>query len=146
MGRTRPFRTRSGQPLRRFAPPPHKWGGASVRRYDCSRDLVVDRLLLRVPQLPQPADRPDDADREPDFERPDEPTKDGVAKVRVLPGGLVAHLEAEYHHPDRLAPRAPEVAEVREVDSQVDDARQALNLLQDDADDAVDDEQDHDVD
>src|SRR5437764_9663539 len=109
-------------------------GGASVPGDDRACDLVVDRLLLRVPQLPQPADRPDDADREPDFERPDEPTKDGVAQVRVLPGGLVAHLEAEDHHPDRLASRAPEVAEIGEVDSQVDDARQALNLLQDDAD------------
>src|SRR6266852_7287225 len=113
---------------------------------DRAGDLVVDGLLLRVPQLPQPADGPDDADREADFERPDQPAQGRFAQARELPGRHVADLEPERHHSDRLPAAAPEVGEVRDVDDQVDDARQAANVLQDRADDAVDDNEDDHVD
>src|SRR6202521_5632297 len=96
----------------------------SAPRDDCSRDLVVDRLLLRVPQLPQPADGPDDEDGEADLEGPDEAAQGGFAHRRILPGRHVTHLQAEGHHSDRGAARAPEVREVRDVDHHAENAGQ----------------------
>src|SRR5439155_1947515 len=119
---------------------------ALVRSYDRPRDLVVDRLPLRVPQLPQPPDGADDADGEPDLDHPDECAQHGFAHVGVLAGGHVTHLEPEDHHPDRLAARAPEVAEVCEVGDEVDDAGEPVGLLEDGGDDGVDDQQDDEVD
>src|SRR5216684_7841914 len=113
---------------------------------DRAGDLVVDGLFLRVPQLPQPADRPDDADRQADFDCPDEPAQSRLAQGRELPGGHVADLEPERHHPDGLPAAAPEVSEVRDVDDQVDDARQAANVLEERADYAIDDDEDDHVD
>src|SRR6202521_4660856 len=96
----------------------------SARRDDCSRDLVVDRLLLRVPEHPEPSERTDEAEGQGVLKGPDEPSQGGLAHRRVLAGRHVAHLEAERHHPDRGAARAPEVREVRDVDHHAENAGQ----------------------
>src|SRR5439155_27093289 len=74
-----------------------------VDRDDRPRDFVVDRLPLRVPQLPEPTDGADDADRETHLEHPAEAAQRRLADLGVLAGGLVPDLETEHHHPDRLA-------------------------------------------
>src|SRR5207245_6993766 len=113
---------------------------------DRAGDLVVDGLLLRVPQLPEPADRTDDADRESDLERPYQSPEGGLAHAGELPGRYVADLEPERHHPDRLPATAPEVPEVRDIDNESDDAGQTPNVLNDRADDRLDHEHDDQVD
>src|SRR5260370_41546778 len=96
----------------------------SARRDDCSRDLVVDRLLLRIPEHPEPSERTDEAEGQGVLKGPDEPSQGGLAHRRVLAGRHVTHLEAEGHHPDRGAARAPEVREVRDVDYNAENASQ----------------------
>src|SRR5229473_402289 len=76
----------------------------------------------------------------------DEPAQSRLAQGRELPGGHVADLEPERHHPDGLPAAAPEVSEVRDVHDQVDDARQTANVLEERADYAVDDDEDDHVD
>src|SRR5207302_8238883 len=113
-------------------------GEALARRYDRPRDFVVDRLLLWVPQLPEPADGPDDADGEPNLDDPDESAERGLAHVGVLACGLVTDLEAEDHHRDRLASGAPEVAEVGDARHEADDAGHAGGLQENNGAAAID--------
>src|SRR5207253_4794626 len=57
-----------------------------------------------------------------DLQPPDKAAQHGHPDAWPLPRQPVAYVEVEDHHANRLAARAPHVAEVRESDGQVDGA------------------------
>src|SRR5207245_8836637 len=73
-----------------------------------------------VPEHPDPPDRPHAADRA--LQPPDKAAQHGHPDAWPLPRQPVAYVEVEDHHANRLAARAPHVAEVRESDGKVDGA------------------------
>src|SRR5260370_7166448 len=96
---------RTAEPLRRLRRPlPMNGEDRSADRDDRAGDLVVEGLVARVPEHPQPADRTHAA--EPDLEPPDQAARNRHHNTRPLSRDLVADVQVEAHNAD-LRPTPP---------------------------------------